>query len=175
MSNLVLAERWELKVPVGIKAGTWKVGGDKKLIMKKKLVSRDYVKSRLKAGEMKDKNGDVIQGVRSNNELYILHEDETEKLMEQREKNIKAQAEAARKKNIGMSDLVDAISKQAPTTNSVEKTTENKDERTDIPSDSPNPYEDKSVDELKAICDEKGLTYHPRSGVKKLIEIITKS
>ena len=57
MSNLVLAEKWELKVPVGIKAGTWKTDGHKELSVSKKLVSRNYALSRIEAGKMYDDKG----------------------------------------------------------------------------------------------------------------------
>lgn len=157
MSNLVLAEKWELKVPVGIKAGTWKTDGHKELKVSKKLVSRHYVLSRIEAGKMYNEKGNLIENVRSNNELYKLFEDETKELMKVREENIIKNAEKDRKNKMGMSDLVDAVNKTPEKLiKKPKKVVESNSE----------------LDRLRVLCDEEGIKYHHAAKESKLKELL---
>lgn len=157
MSNLVLAEKWELKVPVGIKAGTWKSDGDKKLKISKKLISRHFALSRIEAGKMYDDKGELIKNIRSNNELYILFEDETKEIMKTREKNIIENAEKERKNKMGMSDLVDAVNRTP------EKLTKKSNKVVESNTE---------LDRLRVLCDEKGIKYHHAAKESKLNELL---
>lgn len=148
MSNLVLVEKWELKVPKSISKGTWDKEGQKELKHGKKLVNRDYVLARNKV---------------DNNELYILFEDETKELMKVRDQNIIANAEKERKAKMGTSELVDAIlNGKKPK----EKAPKEKVEPTLTDFDSMN------VEQLKKYCDDNGIKYHHKAGKEKLLEII---
>ena len=147
MSNLVLAEKWELKVPVGIKAGTWKEDGHKELKVSKKLVSRNFALSRIEAGKMYDGKGNLIKNIRSNNELYILFEEETKVKMKTREENIIKNAEKERKSKMDMSDLVDAVKRTPKEANS-------------------------ELDRLRKLCDDKDIKYHHAAKESKLQELL---
>jgi len=162
MSKLVLVEKYQLKVPIpGSKGQKYDKNGQKELIHGKRLVDRIFVEHR---------------NSQDNNELYILFEEETKELMDKREQNIKNNAVLKAKENVGMADLVDALrGNPAPK----EEETAPPKKETALPPPSPEPdqgagvqtnsYEGKTVDELKKLCDEKGIEYHHKAGTSKLI------
>lgn len=167
MSNLVLAERYELKVPASIKDNTWKSDGQKELKAKKKLISRNFALSRIESGKMYDQKGKEIENIRSNNELYIIYEEETVEVMKQRDKNIIKNAEKAKKEKMGMSDLVDAVVNKSEKPKAKKKEASKKVESNDTKS-----VDDMDKDELKKYCDDNELKYHHKAGKEKLLEII---
>jgi hypothetical protein len=107
-SKLVYAERYELEVNAGSKkVGNFSTTGQRKLT-KKGLVDRIFVTQRIAVGIIY-KDGKAIEGIRSNNELYVIDEEKTAELMKLRDENVIKNAEKAKKENLGQSDLVDAI------------------------------------------------------------------
>lgn len=173
MSNLVLAKKWELLIstPVGdAKQGIRKYdrNGQKVLKHDKRLVDRDFAMTRNEI---------------ENNEYYELFEEETKELMKQRELNIQKQQEDKKKSELGMSDLIAALSGKV----NIEQPKEVK----------PKPQPEKEVekvkveavesvkeeidfdsmneDELKEYCNKKGIEFHHKAGKSKLLELINEN
>lgn len=97
-SQMVWAKKWQLKTPLSLKAGTYDPNGTKEMKHDWKLVPRDWVEYR---------------NSQPNNELYEVDEEETDRLMELREENIKLQEEKKKKESVSNADLVGAIAHMA--------------------------------------------------------------
>lgn len=161
-SKLVWAARYKLTEPISVKNGVFNTKGGKKLMFER-LVNRAYAVKCNKAGLMFDDQGKEIEGRRSNNEIYLIDEEKTAKLMALRDENIIKNAEKKRKESLGQSDLVDAI--KGLTFASENKSPSNG-QTTEVKKDSP-----KLVD-LRKYCDDNGIEYHHKAGEKKLQELI---
>lgn len=166
-SQMVVATKYRLLVPISIKEGTFDPNGQKQQLGKPKLLSRDFVEQR---------------NAHNNNELYIIDEEKTVELMQQREENIRIKNEADKLNNISPQDVVNALVNAAKGTaetpkkaapKKVEKVEEPKAERVVLPEGEPNEDWDKS--QLQQYCDERGLEYHHKAGKEKLLETIKAS
>lgn len=166
-STMVLAEKYELQVKIP-GSTAYSVKGQKKLVHGKKLVPRIYVEQR---------------NSHANNELYVVYEEETEKLMEQREKNIIENAEKAKREQVSMADLVDKVAGNASTEKEVANkpkeeataTNEAKENASDDKGakETPKAFDKMEVDELKQYCKDNDIQFHPASGIKKLLELVS--
>ena len=94
-SIMVVATKFRLKVPIAGSGGQYDKKGQKE-DMGTKIVPRQFVEER---------------NSHDNNELYVIDEKKTEKLMKEREENIKLNAEKAKKEKTSLADLVDAVKK----------------------------------------------------------------
>ena len=160
-SKLVVASKYELQIPDGLKSGRFKTAEASRKFVNKKLVDRIWVNFRINSGVLVDDNNKVIDGIRSNNELYVLHEDETKEAMAKRDVNIINNAEQKKKEGIGMHELVDAITKNMANTGGSSG---------NVPS--VHFTDSMSLQELKAYCDKNNIEYHHKAGESKLIELI---
>jgi len=157
-SYLVLAEKYELRVKIPGKSGAYKVEGEKDLKHGKRLIKRSFVESR---------------NAVPNNELYVLFEEETEKLMKKREQNIIDNQEKDRKSKMSTSDLVEAIAGKVLPSNSADMPsgTLHVDGNFKATSNGVD-FDSMDIDQLKKHCDDNGIKYHHAAGINKLLEII---
>ena len=142
---MVVATKYILSTPLSLKKGTWKNDGSKKEIHTK-IVPREFVEER---------------NSHNNNEVYVIDEDATKKMLAQREDNIKKNAENKKKESLTTADLIDAIVKP-------KKESKKKVEKVDSKFDS------MDLDELKQYCQDNDIKYHHKAGKEKLIELIKK-
>lgn len=101
MSNqslMVVATKYQLKIPISIKTGTWDKKGAKEKIHTK-IVPRLFVEQR---------------NEHNNNEVYVIDEKATEKMVLDREANIKAQLEKKKTDSLTTSDLINAVIGNTP-------------------------------------------------------------
>ena len=82
MSRLVYAEKWELHTPVRGSGGDYKKDGDKSLVSKGKMVSRDMVES---------------YNSQPNNIIFVIDEEKTKEMNELREANLVSKSEVKTK------------------------------------------------------------------------------
>jgi hypothetical protein len=160
-SVMVWATKYQLLVPKSIKEGVYDENGPKEKIHSK-LVTRAFVE---------DRNS------QSNNELYIIDEKKTAELMKERDANVIANAKQKQRESLTQADLIDAmvtaVSGKAPVqpepTKEVEQVIEEpvKEEVTDGQR-----FENMTLEELQAYCDEKGIEYHHAMKEGRLIEVI---
>ena len=155
-SKLVLASKYLLEIPDGIKSGRFKTKESSRKLIHKKLVDRLWALGRIESGLIYDDKGKVEEGIRSNNELYVFHEEETKKSMAKREINLVKNAEQLKNESVGMHELVNVIANKL---------------NSSVPS-SVHFTDSMSEEQLKEYCDEKKINYHPNSGKNKLIELI---
>ena len=146
-SQMVWAQKYRLLTPESIVNGTYREDGQKEMVHDWKLVPRDWVEGR---------------NAQRNNELYIVDEEETERLMKIREENIKKQAEDRKKEQVSMADLVGAIAegvapkKKAKKSKDVEDAVEVDDELEEVRAqwselhDGKKPHHAKKLAKLKA-------------------------
>lgn len=184
-SQMVLAEKYELQVRI---PGTsqYQKDGQRRLVHEKKLVPRAWAEQR---------------NQHSNNELYVLFEEETDALMKQRQANIKNNAIKEAKSKMSMGDLIDVVAGKSTTP--VEAAIESDElvekdkkiaeleaklkaakeeskpepevsEPVDEPTGQPD-FDGMEVPELQKYCDDNGIKYHHKAGKEKLIEIITEN
>ena len=149
-SYLVWAERYELMVKIQGKT-EYDPNGQKRLVMKGKLVKRSYVEAR---------------NAQKNNELYIIDEEKTTELLKERAKNIEAQAEAKKRENVSMADLVDAV---------VDSTAKSRqpDPVAAYPEGEPN--EDWTQGQLKQYCKDNGIKFKGNPKASTLLKVIEAS
>ncbi len=165
-SYMVVASKYQLEVPIVGKTA-YKTDGQKILKQKDKIVPRHYVENR---------------NSHPNNELWVIDEEKTAKMVVQREKNIIANLEKDRREKVSTADLVDAIAGKVakdvvPKVVPIETVKEPVKE-TSSTNDSEQPLEGEpneewTIPQLKEYCDSNSITYHAASGVNKLMELIT--
>jgi hypothetical protein len=148
-SQMVVADKYRLTEFESVQKGTFKQDGSKELIFAGKIVKRSFVE---------------VENGQKNNVKWIIDEEATARLEEERQKNIELNAEKKRREKMTTADLVEAIagkSKQATKKKEVEETVER----------SSTPDSSWKVSEIKAYLDENGIDYSPRHGKDKLIEL----
>ncbi len=92
-SQMVVADKYKLLIPISRINGTYDKEGTKKHISKK-VVSRSFVE---------DRNS------HPNNELYIIDEDATAEFLKYRAESLKNKEISKAKKTVGMDEVVEAI------------------------------------------------------------------
>jgi len=155
---MVVATKYLLKVPKSVKEGTWDKNGYKEEIHTK-IIPRAFVNER---------------NSHDNNELYIIDEEATDKMMETREKNILAKAEKNKREAVSTADLVDAIAgRVAPVENPVNIVTGNNGpvEGAIVPGKLKR-FEDMDEKELRQYSLNNSIKQHPKAGAKKMVEVI---
>jgi hypothetical protein len=157
---MVVADKYKLTQPLSINAGTWKKDGVKEHIHRK-IVTRDFVENR---------------NSHTNNELYIIDEEATLEMIEQREKNIILNAEKSRKEKMTTSDLVEAIiGNQKPKVKKpkAEKTVKVEDDKKpniELPEGEPNI--EWSIGQIQSYCKVNNIKFHHMAKAEKLLELI---
>lgn len=142
MSNtselMVVAKEVSLKEVTSIKNGKFNQNGAYDVVHESKIVPRHYV--------------DRVNGEHGK-KFYIVDEDATAELANERNKNLQRNAEEAKLKNVGTNDLLRALIAE---------------------SQAKQPIKEKSeLDLLRERCDELGIEYkktHGKSTLKGLIE-----
>jgi hypothetical protein len=155
---MVVATKYKLKETLSINAGTWRKDGAKEKIHTK-IVSREFVENR---------------NSHNNNELYIIDEDATLEMMEQRELNIIENAKKAKRDKMDMSDLIEAVvgTKEAKPkkTRKAVKEVEPVNESTGSVDMS-----DWTLEELQQYCRDNDIKHHHANKEAKLLELISKA
>ena len=139
-STMVWATKYRLLSPKSIKDGTWREDGAKEELYSK-LVPRAFVE---------DRNS------HQNNELYVIDEEKTIELMEDRENSVKENAIKKQKENATTADLIDAIAGKL--TKDDTKSTE--------------PDESWTAKELKTYCKDNDISFRGNPSKKTLLELI---
>lgn len=107
----------------------------------------------------------------TNNEYFKIDEEETARLMKIREGNLVNNAKRKKDETVSMSDLVTVLGGLA--NNSQPKEAPKKVVKAiKEPTTTDDSVEAKTVEELRAICDEKGIEYHHAAKEAKLLELI---
>lgn len=143
MNEMVVATKYQLLVPKSIKHGTWDVEGQKKAVIIDAQIPRYMVE---------DANN------RDNNVLWVIDEEKTAALEGIKAEKLKTKQINDQKTKVGAGALVDAM---------LEKIT-GKENKTKVPSEHAN----KSVEEIRAILDERGIEYHHKSGKAALLKLL---
>lgn len=102
MSNqslMVVATKYQLKVPISLKTGTWDKKGAKEKMGKAKILTREFVEQR---------------NSHDNNEIYVIDEKATDKMVKDREVQILKNKEKAKRDNMTTADLVEAVQGGTP-------------------------------------------------------------
>jgi len=147
---MVVAAKYRLTEFVSIQQGTYKQDGSRELIFAKKIVPRAYVEE---------------QNAQQNNVLWIIDEEATLEMIQERERNIVENAKRAEREKLTTADLIEAIAKGNT------KAVQVKEEV--VKSETPdNTW---SKEELQQYLDENDISYSPRHGKAKLIELATKN
>lgn len=157
-SLMVVAAKYRLTEVESFTKGTWKKNGAKELVFAKKIVKRDFVET---------------ENAQANNVLWIIDEEATAKMEEQRQKNIILNAERDQREKLSTADLVEAVATLAGTAKK-KKSEPKKEEVEESFEKSETPDETWSVEDLRAYLDEKDISYSLRHGKAKLIELATK-
>lgn len=153
---MVVASKYQLLTRIN---GQYKEDGDKKLIFEDRVVSEDTV---TRANTEHRGHGNI---------MWVVNEEKTAELPNMREEKAlqmqaKSQAEAASKDDLAKAiirNLREEGNKPAKKTKKAEpKEAEENGE-----------YSNLSIDELKALCDERGIEYHHKAGKGKLIELLS--
>jgi len=111
-THMVWAKKWRLLTPESVTAGTFKIDGQKEEKLDFKLLNRDWVEVR-NGFIAADRNGNFMPNVKRNNEWYEIDEEESLRLDELRQENIKKKQAKKKIKSVSADDLVTSIVKAA--------------------------------------------------------------
>ncbi len=157
MSNslMVVATKYKLKEGVRFREGVWKDSGRFEKV-NTNIVSREFVEQRNK---------------HDNNENYIIDEEATAEMMEQRELNIIENAKMAKREKMTTSDLVDAIVGAKATSPKKEKPAKKEVEEIDV-TDTDTPNKGWTLESLQQYCRDNDIKHHHANKEVKLLELI---
>lgn len=158
MSNslMVVATKYKLKEGVRFREGVWKDSGRFEKV-NTKIISRAFVEQR---------------NEHDNNENYIIDEEATAEMMEQRELNIIENAKVAKREKMTTSDLVDAIVGAKTAAPKKEKAAK-KEVIEPVDTDAPNA--EWSLEDLQQYCRDNDIKHHHANKEVKLLELIKKA
>jgi bisphosphoglycerate-dependent phosphoglycerate mutase len=118
---------------------------------KKGIYKQDGPKELVASKKLVKRHYAEQQNKQPNNTFYIFFEEETKELMKEREVSIAKQAEDKKKESVTMADLVTTVAKAV------------------APNDE---FEGKTLEDLRAMCDERDIEYYKTAGVSKLKELL---